>query len=134
MFLRLPDAAFAPGLTIGLAQPAVALHDHAGHLGAAVMPFDLARSTRIFTPTVDGGTQEVVSRDGDVAQISLIRGHLRKEAAAFARGDYGDPAAIHGQDMPGLAALRSSATRVHVGYEATRTVPGCASRQSSPSW
>jgi hypothetical protein len=61
---------------------------HGDHLGASVMPFDLARSTHIFTPTADGGTQELVSKDGDPQQIALIRDHLRKEAAAFARGDF----------------------------------------------
>lgn len=81
------------------AQP-IAQHEHAAHLGASVMPFDLSRSTHVFAPTADGGTQQVISKDGDPAQIGLIRAHLRKEAAAFARGDYGDPALIHGQAMP----------------------------------
>lgn len=98
------------------AQPA-AHHEHAGHLGASVMPFDLARSIHVFTPTSDGGTQEVISKDGDPAQIALIREHLRKEAAAFARGDYSDPTSIHGPAMPGVTELAQGAGRVHVVFE-----------------
>ncbi len=93
---------------------------HAAHLGAPVMPFDLARSVHAFTPTLDGGTQDVKSRDGDAGQIALIRDHLRKEALAFASGDYAEPAAGHGQGMPGLAELQADASRVRVLFEETR--------------
>jgi hypothetical protein len=81
------------------------------------MPFDLARSTHIFTPTADGGTQEVVSKDGDPQQIAQIRDHLRKEAAAFARGNYTDPASIHGAGMPGLKELKAGADRIRIAFE-----------------
>jgi len=91
--------------------------DHAAHLGASVMPFDLGRSTHVFTPMADGGSQDVVSKDGDPAQVVLIRGHLRREAQAFAHGDYADPAAIHGRAMPGLAELRTGAAEVRVLFE-----------------
>lgn len=72
------------------------------------MPFDLERTTHYFKPLRDGGVQTVVAdnpSDGD--QVTLIRAHLRKEAAAFARGDFGDPEEIHGPGMPGLDVLRS---------------------------
>lgn len=39
---------------------------------------------------------------------------MRGEAGAFARGDYADPATIHGQAMPGLAELQAGAARVRV--------------------
>jgi hypothetical protein len=45
-----------------------------------------------------------------------VRSHLRKEALAFARGDFADPAAIHGVDMPGLHALHAGAARIVVRY------------------
>jgi len=86
--------------------------------GRSVMPFDLERTTHRFTPTATGGTQDVVAdRRGDAEQIALIRGHLRKEAEAFGRGDFADPARIHGADMPGLAALRDGHDRIEVRYE-----------------
>ncbi|WP_246203527.1 aspartate carbamoyltransferase [Streptomyces tailanensis] len=86
--------------------------------GKAVMPFDLERTTHRFTPTATGGTQDVVAdRRGDTEQVDLIRAHLRKEAEAFSRGDFADPARIHGADMPGLAELRDGYGRIEVRYE-----------------
>lgn len=64
--------------------------------------------------------------DGDPEQIALVRSHLSKEAAAFSRGDFTDPVAIHGAAMPGLAELRSGAQRIHITYAA---VPGGATIQ-----
>lgn len=102
---------------------------HAGHgahpsrqaevarVGATVMPFDLERTTHIFEPGSEGGVQRVVSKDRDPKQIELIREHLREEAAAFSKGDFGDPAKIHGDDMPGLAELRAGVGKVKVTYE-----------------
>ena len=105
-----------------LAGPALAQHTgHTGHVGAGVMPFDLARSLHVFTPLPDGGTQDVVSRDGDAGQVELIRSHLRHEADAFARGEYGDPGAIHGADMPGLQALSKGAQRMRVQFDPIAT-------------
>lgn len=85
--------------------------------GAAVMPFDLDRTTHVFTPTPAGGAQRVVADDPrDRRQIRLIREHLTKEAGRFRAGDFDDPAAIHGDVMPGLAGLRASYTKVEVRY------------------
>ncbi|GAA1580951.1 hypothetical protein GCM10009789_38530 [Kribbella sancticallisti] len=86
--------------------------------GADVMPFDLTRTTHVFSKNATGGVQTVTANDpADTTQIELIRGHLREEATKFTRGDFADPAAIHGHDMPGLAELRAGAARVDVRYE-----------------
>lgn len=84
--------------------------------GAAVMPFDLNRTLHRFETRVSGGVQTVVSRDGDADQIALIRDHLRAEAVRFASGEFGSPAAIHGEDMPGLRALSANASQIQVAY------------------
>ncbi|HSG48116.1 MAG TPA: hypothetical protein VLA43_09910 [Longimicrobiales bacterium] len=73
--------------------------------GADVMPFDLDATTHVFEKLPDGGLQTVVADTDDAGQIALIRGHLAEEAERFARGDFHDPAMIHGDDMPGLHAL-----------------------------
>lgn len=52
----------------------------------------------------------------DSTQVDLIRQHLRTEATRFEQGDYGDPAAIHGHDMPGLQTLTQSAGRIDITY------------------
>jgi hypothetical protein len=81
------------------------------------MPFDLDRTTHRFVKTATGGVQTVRADDPDDAgQVALIRGHLRDEAARFAAGDFGDPARVHGDGMPGLAALREGAGRVRLRY------------------
>lgn len=86
--------------------------------GKTVMPFDLEQTTHRFTPTATGGVQDVVAdQRGDTEQIGLIRGHLRKEAAAFSQGDFDDPARIHGAGMPGLTELREGYDRIDVRYE-----------------
>lgn len=81
-----------------------------------VMPFSMARTQHVFTPSPDGGTQAVVVTDRDPQQIAFVRSHLRKESAAFARGDFSDPAAIHGSAMPGLSTLQASRGKLHVRY------------------
>ena len=85
--------------------------------GARVMPFDLERTTHVFRPTATGGIQTVISDDRDVTQVRLIRRHLRKEAASFARGVFADPRDIHGSHMPGLATLEARAAALDVRYK-----------------
>ncbi len=81
------------------------------------MPFDIAKTRHIFQMTESGGVQKVVARDPeDSEQIALIRKHLKQEAERFQRGDFSDPAALHGADMPGLAALRDGASDVAIDY------------------
>lgn len=85
--------------------------------GAQVMPFDLDATTHTFTKTEDGGVQTVVADDPtDASQIELIRQHLREERDNFARGDFNDPAAIHGHDMDGVADLRAGYHDIAVDY------------------
>lgn len=88
--------------------------------GAEVMPFDLEATTHVFTKTDDGGIQVVTADDpGDQRQIDLIRGHLAEERDAFARGDFDDPARIHGHDMPGVSELTAGHADVAVTYAET---------------
>jgi hypothetical protein len=87
--------------------------------GARVMPFDLARTTHRFDDTAAGGVETVTANDADdTRQIELIRSHLGHEAARFSRGDFSDPATIHGKDMPGLATLAAAGDKLRVSYEA----------------
>lgn len=82
-----------------------------------VMPFDLSRTVHTFIKTATGGVEKVVVIDAsDTRDLTLIRQHLAKEAALFRSGNYADPAAIHGMNMPGLAALEAGAARVSVSY------------------
>ncbi|MFF5363738.1 aspartate carbamoyltransferase [Streptomyces scabiei] len=85
--------------------------------GRTVMPFDLEETTHHFTPSETGGVQDVVAdQPNDAKQVNLIRTHLQQEAKAFSQGDFGDPARIHGDGMPGLAALEDGYERIEVRY------------------
>lgn len=101
--------------------------------GAQVMPFDLERTTHVFTDTPQGGEQVVVSDDGDAAQIALIRTHLTAEAVRFASGDFGSPEQIHGHDMPGLAVLREKHALVDVAYAVVQGGGAITYRSDDPA-
>ena len=53
----------------------------------------------------------------DSEQVALIREHLEEEAARFAQGDFGDPASIHGDDMPGPAELRVGGSDIDIQFK-----------------
>lgn len=85
--------------------------------GSRIMPFDLDATTHHFDPDPDGLTQTVVADDpADADQVGLVREHLHHQADRFARGDFADPAHIHGDAMPGLADLREGYTAIRVTY------------------
>jgi hypothetical protein len=85
--------------------------------GAEVMPFDLDATTHRFAKTPDGGVQTVTAdKPDDATQIRLVREHLLEERENFARGDFEDPARIHGMDMPGVAELSAGYQRIVVTY------------------
>lgn len=97
--------------------PAITRQDEIAAKSRQVMPFDLDRTTHRFTETATGGVQTVVADDpAETPQIKLIRDHLAEEAAGFREGDYGDPASIHGGDMPGLRELEEGHSRIDIRY------------------
>lgn len=85
--------------------------------GAGVMPFDLEKTTHVFEATSNGGVETVTAEDpADAEQIFLVQEHLEEEASKFARGDFSDPAAIHGEDMPGLRELEAGTDKIEFRY------------------
>jgi hypothetical protein len=91
--------------------------EHVHNMSHSVMPFDLAKTVHVFKMTESGGIEKVIAKDsGDTDQIVLIRRHLHMESERFQRGDYSDPASLHGTDMPGLKELQTGANRVKVLY------------------
>jgi hypothetical protein len=92
------------------------------HMGHMVMPFDLDKTTHIFRMTESGGVQKVIVKDASSKdQVALIQRHLQHEAEAFQRGDYSDPASLHGATMPGLKDLQSGAAHIKISYSALPT-------------
>lgn len=93
--------------------------EHVHHKGHDVMPFELSKTRHVFRMTESGGVQRVVVKDmANTDQVTLIQQHLEKEARAFQRGDYSDPATLHGADMPGLKDLQAGAEHIKVTYAA----------------
>jgi hypothetical protein len=84
--------------------------------GRQVMPFDQSQAMHMFLPSATGGVVEIVVHDMNPTQIALVRAHLLQEAARFARGDYSDPAYIHGKGMPGLVQLALGSSRMSIHY------------------
>jgi hypothetical protein len=81
------------------------------------MPFDLSQTVHVFRMTETGGIERVVAKDPSASeQIALVQRHLQHEAQLFQQGDFSDPAALHGEDMPGLRELRAGAARMKISY------------------
>ena len=92
--------------------PAQTRQEEVAARGAKVMPFDLEQTTHVFQKLDDGGLQKVVVKDpSNKKQIALIQAHLKEESEKFRKGDFSDPAKIHGEDMPGLAQLKTGAAK-----------------------
>jgi hypothetical protein len=91
--------------------------DQVAERGAAVMPFDLNKTHHVFEQNAIGGVETVRALDPkDTTQIELIRSHLRSVATKFRVGDFSDPMAIHGDKIPGVAALSAGASRLKIEY------------------
>ena len=83
--------------------------DEVAERGMHIMPFDLEKTTHVFSKTANGGIQQVITKDkSDSEQIQLIRDHLSEIYEEFRQGDFSNPAHIHGEDMPGLAELKTA--------------------------
>jgi hypothetical protein len=107
------------GCTMVLAQTK---QEHVHNMAASVMPFELAKTRHIFRMTDTGGVQRVVIKEQAATdQILLIQQHLQHEAEAFQRGNYADPASLHGADMPGLRELETGAAKIKVSYSTLPT-------------
>jgi hypothetical protein len=86
-------------------------------MGPNVIPFEMGRTQHVFKMTETGGVQQVIVRnEGDKDQVQLIQQHLQQEADKFQNGDYSDPAALHGSDMPGLKELQAGARLIKITY------------------
>lgn len=101
--------------TLAPAQPA---QDHVRGHGHEVMPFDLSKTVHIFRMTEDGGIQKVVMRgdSADPEQVHRIQHHLGMEATEFQKGNFADPAHLHGAAMPGLREMQASASKMQITY------------------
>ncbi len=110
------------GVLVCLTGPAWAKmtpQERVHQMSHGVMPFDVSQTLHIFKMTEQGGVERVVARKNNADdQIALIRQHLQHEAERFQKGDYSDPAKLHGASMPGLEELEKGASQIKVTYTA----------------
>jgi len=98
--------------------------EHVHQMSHNVMPFDISKTVHIFKMTELGGVERVVTREAGASdQVALIQMHLRHEAEQFQKGNYSDPAKLHGEGMPGLKELQEGASHIKVSYT---TLPNVA--------
>lgn len=83
--------------------------------GQVHMGVDQYTSTHRFDALPDGGRIELQRDTDDPRDVATIRAHLRGIADAFARGDFGTPAAVHARQVPGTAVM--AARRAAIRYE-----------------
>ena len=95
---------------------AAGTQEHVHKASHDVMPFDMSKTMHVFAMTEHGGVQKVVTRSADADQVAMIRQHLKHEADAFQKGDFGDPARLHGATMPGLSDLQANAAQIRITY------------------
>lgn len=109
-FIILLSLVFFATLTAHAVEPADEKRlDEVAERGIHVMPFDLEKTTHVFSKTANGGIQQVIAKDkSDTEQIQLIRDHLLEISEEFEQGDFSKPAQIHGEGMPGLAELKTA--------------------------
>ncbi len=83
-----------------------------------VMPFDMSKVTHYFLDMKSGGVLKIKAKDSkDTTQINLIREHLQKEHDLFSNGNFSDPKALHGKNMPGTGILSKSKEKFKVNYK-----------------
>lgn len=109
----------------GAAEDLHARQAEVARKGAMVMPFNLAKTTHYFDDNATGGIETIKANDPrDAEQVRLVRSHLAEEAERFARGDFSNPARIHGNHMLGMGQLAAAGNALRVSY---KEVPGGAS-------
>ena len=124
-FIIVVTAGIAAYLGVRLLTDGQSRQEEVAARGALVMPFDLDKTTHVFRKMDDGGVQTVTANDpADTEQVALIRSHLQGEMDRFSDGDFGDPASIHGGEMPGLRELEDRAAELRLEY---RELPDGAS-------
>jgi hypothetical protein len=98
------------------AQPADSAFAALQARGRAAMGVDQYTSTHRFDSLADGGRIELQRDTDDPAGVETIRRHLRGIAEAFARGDFGTPAAVHAREVPGTAVMAAKRGAITYTY------------------
>ncbi len=89
--------------------------------GDKVMGFDQAATSHHFFLYEDGGAIEVTVKDrADKKNLDAIRSHLPHIMQSFGKGDFSDPAFVHGEGVAGTETMQRLRDRIAYKYEDMR--------------
>jgi hypothetical protein len=98
------------GLAYGQQDHAAAMNERGDH----VMGFSHDKTTHHFELNQDGGLIEVrVNDNKDAASLDMIRTHFQQIVKMFATGNFNAPMLVHGQAVPGTAAMTRLKDDIH---------------------
>jgi len=114
--IRIASALFL-GTVLALAQDRQAVvNEHGDH----VMGFSHDKTTHHFELHYDGGIIDVRADDvQDTATRDQIRSHFRHIAQIIAAGNFNAPMLVHGENVPGTAAMTQMKSQLHWGLQET---------------
>ncbi len=84
--------------------------------GLLAMGVDQYTSSHVFEALPDGGRIELQRDVPDSAGIAQIRDHLRSIAVSFRAGDFGTPATVHDQPVPGTKVMALKRDTIRYEY------------------
>lgn len=84
--------------------------------GEVTMGVDQYTSTHLFDALPNGGRIELQRNEVDPEGVEQIRSHLQQIAGAFGEGDFSDPTAVHGHEMPGTAVMAERKDAITYSY------------------
>jgi hypothetical protein len=93
-------------------------HDQVNHRADHAMGFSHTKTTHHFRLTTEGGVIEVTAKEAsDSASRDQIRRHLKHIAQKFSEGDFSAPMFIHGENPPGVQAMKQLKGEIKYQFE-----------------
>ena len=93
---------------------------HQQHVQPQAMGFDQEKTTHHFRLTAVGGVIQVEANDpADAETKAQVVAHLQHISRRFAAGDFSAPLLTHGEEPPGVPALRRLKDRIRYAFEPT---------------
>jgi hypothetical protein len=112
------DAQHRPGQSGDHQQGDKSRHDQINHRGDHAMGFSNTKTTHHFRLRPEGGVIEVTANEiDDTASRDQIRRHLKHIAKKFSEGDFSAPMFIHGENPPGVEAMKALKGGIKYQYE-----------------
>ena len=104
------------------------------HAGMPGMHFDQDAVVHRFTIEPQGGRIAIdVKSRADTSTLQTVRMHLRHIASAFAKGDFADSIATHGEIPPGVGKMTELKDRIRYEFAETKGGGRVSIRTTDPA-